>query len=128
MYKCEIVNCTRPELSPIERIALKEGGSFISINTELENAENHMLDIDFDYMVELHIENDKSEDKEYNKYVFADTDGNLYTTGSISVKEAFDRMYSEIKDFDGWSLRFMLKPSKNRGGKNFITCTVKVNK
>lgn len=77
-----------------------------------------------DYAV-LEIHNEKSENKDYMVYVFITEDGEMYSTSSINL---FDTMIDIIDDMreinEEWAIRVFQKPSKNRSGQKFLTCSV----
>lgn len=124
MFECKIVNTTK-ELSPLERIRVKENTDSIVIDKEFDrDPEIKEVIVPFGYAVELEIHNDASETKDYRRLAVVTPDNEIYTTGSKSAIEAFYRMYDELKDFDDWSLKFMRRPSRNRPGQTFLSCTV----
>lgn len=77
-----------------------------------------------DYAV-LEIHNEKSENKDYMVYVFITEDGEMYSTSSINL---FDTMVDILEDMreinEEWAIRVFQKPSKNRSGQKFLTCSV----
>ena len=93
----------------------------------LTQAESH-IDINVDCYAELEIHNEKSDDKDYTNYLVVGTDGEKYVTGSPSFWTAFKGIIDEVEEAglkaDEWTLRVYRKPSKNREGKDFITCSM----
>lgn len=73
----------------------------------------------------LDIHNEGSQDKDYHCYVVVDANGERYRTGSRSFWSAFMNIWEELADDDE---PFMIKvyrlPSKNREGRDFITCSL----
>ena len=69
-------------------------------------------------------------DKDYANYVVVDKDGTRYVTGSTSFWNTFMNIWDEMCDLEGdgnaepWSLKVYRRDSKNRAGKQFITCSV----
>ena len=83
--------------------------------------------IDLDYYAVLQIHNEKSTDKDYEIYVVADKNGIRYSTGSKSFFNNLVDIYEEMEDSEDdevWQIKAYRKPSKNRQGKDFITCSI----
>ena len=81
--------------------------------------------IDLDYYAVLQIHNEKSTDKDYENYVVADKNGVRYSTGSTSFFNNLMDICEEMKGSDEvWQIKAYRKPSKNRQGKDFITCSI----
>lgn len=120
-YSVQILT-TSKELSAKERIQLKDTTDSIKLDKATQTAE---VIIDVDMFAELLVHNDKADDKEYNTYVIVDKDGTRYTTGSPSFWSSFMNIYEEMKDeTEAWELKVYRMPSKNREGKDFLTCSV----
>lgn len=120
-YEVKIVE-TSKELTAKERIQLKDTTDAIKIDkaTQVE-----AIEIDVDYFAELAIHNDKADDKDYANYVIVDKSGDRYVTGSPSFWSSFKNIYDEMaNESDPWKLKVYRLPSKNREGKDFITCSV----
>ena len=82
-----------------------------------------LIDIDFYAVLEIH--NEKADDKDYENYVIADKNGTRYSTGSKSFFNNLVDICEEMKDSDEeWQIKAYRKPSKNREGKDFITCSI----
>ena len=122
-YKVTIARVSR-ELSVKERIQLKDLSDTIKLDkaTQVEP-----VIIDVDYYATLDIHNEKSDDKDYKNYVVVAKDGTRYVTGSQSFITAFEGVADEISDSDEdveFSIKVYRLPSKNREGKEFITCSL----
>lgn len=82
-----------------------------------------LIDLDFYAVLEVH--NEKSDDKVYESYVIADKNGTRYSTGSKSFFNNLVDICEEMEDSDEeWQIKAYRKPSKNREGKDFITCSI----
>lgn len=107
-----------------ERIKLKDTSNAISLDAATVDGP---LVIDPDYYAEVSVHNEKSEDKDYKKYIVVDKQGNKFVTGSESFitafKEIADDMAAEAPDED-YSIEVYRKPSANYKGKEFITCSL----
>lgn len=120
-YEVKIVESSK-QLSAKERIQLKDTTDSVKLDkaTQVEN-----IIIDVDFYAELAIHNEKADDKDYSTYVIVDKDGTRYTTGSPSFWSSFCNIYDEMADeTEAWTLKVYRMPSKNREGKDFITCSV----
>lgn len=121
-YHVEIIETSR-DLDPKTKIRAKDFTNAINLGLSCETEEQV---IDVDSWVHLHVQNEKSEDKEYEAYVLIDKEGNLYHTGSDSFWRAFTSIWEEVADYPDLEWRLLVKslPSKNRQGKTFLTCTI----
>lgn len=120
-YEVTIVECSK-ELTAKERLQIKDTTDAVKLDkaTQVEPVE-----IDVDYYAELSIHNEKSEDKDYPTYVVVDKNGTKYVTGSQSFYSAFRNIYDEMKnENEAWAVKAYRLPSKNREGKDFITCSL----
>ena len=117
------VSFASKELTARERIAIKDTTNAAALD-ELtkDNTNVHIVP---DYYAILDIHNEKSEDKDYKKYVIVDKAGNKYVTGSHSFYEAFTEI---VEEMDGTGEEYQIEiyklDSKNYKGKQFITCSI----
>ena len=82
-----------------------------------------LIDLDFYAVLEIH--NEKSDDKDYVNYVIVDKNGTRYSTGSKSFFNNLVDICEEMEDSEEeWQIKAYRKPSKNREGKDFITCSI----
>ena len=120
-YSVKIVNASK-ELSARDRVAVKDTTNAIGLDDATKDSP---LVIDIDYYVELAVHNEKSEDKDYKKYVVVDKSGNKFVTGSESfftaMLEIMDEMSGSGEDFE---IQVYRMPSKNYKGKEFLTCSI----
>lgn len=120
-YTVSVVE-TSKELTAKQKIQLKDTTDC----TRLDQAtlEGNVI-IDVDFWAQLAIHNEKSDDKDYTNYVVVDKSGIRYVTGSEAFWSAFRNIFDDMAVCDEeWSLKVYRKPSKNRQGKDFITCSV----
>lgn len=116
------VSETSKELTAKERIQIKDTTDAIRLD---EATKENAVMIDVDFYAVLNIHNEKSDDKEYTTYVIVDKDGQRYTTGSPSFWSSFMNIYEEMKnESESWAIKAYRMPSKNRAGKDFITCSL----
>ena len=117
-----VVAETSKELTAKERIQIKDTTDAIRLD---EATKENAVMIDVDSYAVLNIHNEKSDDKDYTTYVIVDKDGQRYTTGSPSFWSSFMNIYTEMKDeSEPWAIKAYRLPSKNRAGKDFITCSL----
>ena len=119
-YSVSILEASK-ELTAKQRIQIKDTTDTIGLD---KATQSEAITIDVDMYAILSIHNEKSEDKDYECYVIVDKDGTRYTTGSPSFWSSFINIYNEMKDESDWMLKVFRLPSKNRQGKDFITCSV----
>lgn len=120
-YSVKIVNASK-ELSARDRVAVKDTTNAIALDDATKDSP---LVIAIDYYVELAIHNEKSEDKEYKKYVVVDKSGNKFVTGSESFFTAMLEIMDEMSDSgEDFEIQVYRMPSKNYKGKEFLTCSI----
>ncbi len=121
MYKSIITESSK-ELTAKERIALKDFGNAVQIDTACPDGANLTI-TPVAYAV-VHVENDKSDTGEYDKFVVLDKDGTKYVTGSDSFYRAFREIWDEMIGEEEYSLEVYKRPSQNYKGKSFISCSI----
>lgn len=120
-YFVKIVNASK-ELSARDRVAVKDTTNAIGLDDATKETP---LVIAIDYYVELAIHNEKSEDKDYKKYVVVDKSGNKFVTGSESFFTAMSEIMDEMSDSgEDFEIQVYRMPSKNYKGKEFLTCSI----
>lgn len=119
-FSVSIVETTR-ELSAKERVQIKDTTDAIKLD-KATSIEPVIIDVDMYAIVNIH--NEKSENPDYQSYIIVDKNGTRYSTASPSFWNSFMNIYEEIGGEDDWKLKVYKMPSKNRDGKEFITCSV----
>ena len=120
-YSVKIVNASK-ELSARDRVAVKDTTNAIALDDATKDSP---LVIAIDYYVELAVHNEKSEDKDYKKYVVVDKSGNKFVTGSESFFTAMLEIMDEMSDSgENFEIQVYRMPSKNYKGKEFLTCSI----
>ena len=110
------------ELTHKERVQITDLTDCVKLDTATQ--EGPVL-IDLDYYAVLAIHNEKSTDKDYDNYVVVDKNGMRYSTGSKSFFNNLVDISVEMQDSDEmWQIKAYRRPSKNRQGKDFITCSI----
>lgn len=121
MYSVEIKYSSK-ELTPRERIQIKDTTDTIKLD---EATQIEAVMIDPMWYAVLAIHNDKAEDADYETYIVVDRNGQRYKTGSQSFWSAFTNIAMELDgDAEPWMIKVYRMPSKNRAGKDFITCSL----
>lgn len=122
-YRVTIDECSR-ELSHKERVKLMDTTPAVRIDkVTSDNAEGILIDPDYYAVISVH--NEHSDDKDYNNYLIIDKDGTRYLTGSESFWSSFMDIMEEMKGSDEeFKVRAYRVESKNRPGKQFITCEI----
>ena len=109
------------ELTHKERVQITDLTDCVKLDAATQ--EGPVL-IDLDYYAVLAIHNEKSTDKDYDNYVVVDKNGMRYSTGSKSFFNNLVDISVEMQDSDEmWQIKAYRRPSKNRQGKDFITCS-----
>lgn len=128
MYKAEITE-TIKDLTVKERISFTESSNAISLDEAIKVAEDNKVVIKPVNIVALHIINDASEDKEYNRYLFVAENGDVFSTGSTSAYETAKNIVNQIMEAQEsgevvgeWALEFYKKQGKNQNP--FISCSL----
>lgn len=105
-----------------ERVKLKDTTNAISLD---EVTREGKFVFEPDYYAILDVHNEKSEDKDYIKYVIVDKAGTKLVTGSESFMTSFKDIMDEMEGCDeAFSIEAYRMPSKNYKGKEFITCSI----
>lgn len=126
-YYAEVKESSR-ELTARERIKLKDMSNAISLDEATQEAvatgANLVIDVAMYAIVGIH--NEKSDDKDYDKCVVVDKDGNKYETGSVSFIRELTGIADELaqEGDDNLTIEVYRKPSPNYKGKEFITCSL----
>lgn len=120
-YKAELVSATR-ELSAKERVAVKMFIGAEQLDELTQRDENGVL-IDIDYVAVVEVYNEKSDNKNYNKYVYVDKNGTMYISGSETLYRTYEEIAEEMEDEEEpWAIKVIRKESTNYKGKDFLTC------
>ena len=121
-YKATI-NWASRELDAREKIMFKDTTNCVSLDTATQ--EEPVL-IDADLAIVLDVHNEKSDNKDYTKYIVVDKNGERYITGSESFWNAFSDIRDEMADagLEDFTVRAYRLPSKNYQGRDFLTCSL----
>lgn len=120
-YSVKIAHCSK-ELSARERVAIKDTTNAIPLD---EATKENPVVIDIDYFATLDVHNEKSKDKDYQKYIIVDKAGNKFVTGSNSFYTAMVEILDEMADTgEDFQIECYRRPSKNYVGKEFLTCSI----
>lgn len=120
-YSAKLVSATR-ELSAKERVAVKMFIGAEQLDELTKRDENGVL-IDIDYVAVVEVYNEKSDNKNYNKYVYVDKDGTLYISGSETLYRTYEEIAEEMEgEQEPWSIKVIRMGSTNYKGKDFLTC------
>lgn len=120
-YSVKITHCSK-ELTAKERVQLKDTTNAIQLD-DVTKESAFVFDPAFYATLEVH--NEKSEDKDYRKYVIVDKNGTKLVTGSESFITAFREIMDEMEGSnEEFSIEAYRVPSKNYKGKEFITCSI----
>jgi hypothetical protein len=111
-----------------EKIAIKALNDVTELNDLVTPEQAIMINIDNVVTVQVH--NEKSDNQDYNKYVYIDKDGTKYVSGSEPLYTTVKDILSDIEDAiaDGEmdetediTIKVMKKESANYKGQMFLT-------
>ena len=115
-------------LTAREKIAIKALNDVTELN-DLVTPEQAIM-INLDNVVTVQVHNEKSDNQDYNKYVYIDKDGTKYESGSEPLYTTVKDILSDIEDAiaDGEmdetediTIKVMKKESANYKGQMFLT-------
>lgn len=110
------------ELTGKQKVMFKDTTDCVKLDTATMEGP---VTIEVDSYVVLDVHNEKSDNKDYEVYVVVAKDGTRYSTGSASFFSAFKNIVNEMMDStEEWALKVYRLPSKNRLGKDFLTCSI----
>lgn len=120
-YSVKIIESSR-ELSARERIAIKDFSNAVPLDEATKDGK--LVITPADYAI-LSVHNEKSDNKDYIKYVIIDTAGTKYVTGSENFFSTFAEIMGEMStENEEFSIEVYQMESKNYKGKSFITCSI----
>ncbi|MCQ2740210.1 MAG: hypothetical protein MJ237_08315 [bacterium] len=104
---------------------MKDTSNAVPLDEAVEPGSPLVIEV-ADY-VELAVHNEKSDNKDYEKFLIISPDGTKYVTGSESFKTAFVDIYNEMIEA-GESMPYSVEArkleSKNYKGKYFLSCSI----
>lgn len=121
-YNATIRECSK-ELSARERVLIKDTTNAISLDEATSDTDSPLV-ISPDFYAVLDVHNEKSDNKDYTKYILVDKNGNKFVTGSDSFWNSFMEIMAEMEDEGDFEIQVYRRESKNYKGKSFITCSI----
>lgn len=120
-YNVTISSASRT-FSARERIAIKDFSNAIALDEATKDGKLVITPVDF---AVLDVHNEKSDNKDYKKFVVIDAAGTKYVTGSENFFDTFMEIMKEMAGEDEeFSIEVYQMESKNYKGKSFITCSI----
>ena len=120
-YNVTISSASR-ELSARERIAIKDFSNAIPLDEATKDGKLVINPVDY---AVLDVHNEKSDNKDYKKFVVIDACGTKYVTGSENFFDSFMEIMEEMAgENEEFSIEVYQMESKNYKGKSFITCSI----
>lgn len=121
-YSVTITEASK-ELTGKEKVMLKDFDECISLDAAVTSETD--LIIAPEYYAIANVHNEKSDNKEYEKYIIVDKDGTRYVTGSQPFFSSFHDIFSDMAgDNEPWQIKVKKKESKNYKGGKFLTCSL----
>lgn len=121
-YNATIRECSK-ELSARERVLIKDTTNAISLDEATSDSDSPLV-ISPDFYAVLDVHNEKSDNKDYTKYILVDKNGNKFVTGSDSFWNSFMEIMAEMAGEGDFEIQVYRLESKNYKGKSFITCSI----
>lgn len=124
-YSAKVAYTSR-EVSARERIKLKDTGLYERLDALTQTEPVH-INLDYYAIIDVHNERAQSGDMDYQQTVVVDKDGTFFSTGSRSFLSALENIIEELEgedDSEDITIQVYRRPSKNRQGKDFITCSL----
>lgn len=110
------------EISAKERVKIKDTTDAVKLDSATQEG---AVIINPEMYAILDIHNEHGDDKDYVNYIIVDVNGTKYVTGSQSFWNGFMDIYNEMaNETEEWAIKAYRVPSKNRPGKDFITCSI----
>lgn len=128
-YESTITFASR-DLTPIEKIKLKDLTATVALDDELKSTPDHKLTFTPELVVVVSVHNPKAKSNtDYDTLVFTDSEtGVRYRTSSSSFKSAVLDIMKDLIAADinpnTVPLVAYTRPSKNFTGKDFLTCAI----
>lgn len=120
-YNVTISSASR-QFSARERIAIKDFSNAIPLDEATKDGKLVINPVDY---AVLDVHNEKSDNKDYKKFVVIDAAGKKYVTGSENFFDSFMEIMEEMSGEDEeFSIEVYQMESKNYKGKSFITCSI----
>ena len=115
------------ELTKKEEIAFKDISDAYALDSIITDSDEKVISPVGYVIIDVH--NEKSDNKDYTKFVIIDDNGNKYVTSSDSFFESFIDIWDGMCGEDGkpeedFEIKIYKRPSKNFSGKSFITCSI----
>ena len=121
-YNVTIRECSK-ELSARERVLIKDTTNAISLDEATDGSDSPLV-ISPDFYAVLDVHNEKSDNKDYTKYILVDKNGNKFVTGSDSFWNSFMEIMAEMEGEGDFEIQVYRRESNNYKGKSFITCSI----
>lgn len=120
-YNVKVISSSE-ELSKKDKIRMSDTTDTIALDKATQDGE---FVIEPEFWAVLEVNNDKSQDKTYRNYIIRDKNGLKYRTGSESFWNAFISIWEALVDDDEeYQIKVYRLPSRNRQGKDFLTCSL----
>lgn len=120
-YKAKVTN-SMISLTKKQEVQFKNFADMEQLD-ELTKVEPVLIDIANIVTVSVH--NEKSDNQDYNKYVYVDKNGTMYLSGSEPLyRQACDIMEDMEGSDEEYAIKVIRKPSANYKDRDFLTCVI----
>lgn len=120
-YKAKVTN-SMISLTKKQEVQFKNFADMEQLD-ELTKVEPVLIDLANIVTVSVH--NEKSDNLDYNKYVYVDKNGTMYLSGSEPLyRQACDIMEDMEGSNEEYAIKVIRKPSANYKDRDFLTCVI----
>lgn len=120
-YKAKVTN-SMVSLTKKQEVQFKNFADMEQLD-ELTKVEPVLIDLANIVTVSVH--NEKSDNQDYNKYVYVDKNGAMYISGSEPLyRQACDIMEDMEGSEEDYAIKVIRKPSANYKDRDFLTCVI----
>ena len=120
-YSATIVRASK-DLTAREKIMFKDTTNAISLDEATQEKSIVIAPVAWAVIA---VHNEASDSKDYEKIVIMDDKGDKYVTGSVSFREAFSDIDTDMRaDGEDYCIMVYRRESKSYKGKSFITCSL----
>ena len=120
-YQAKFITATK-EVTAKQKVALINFDGAVQLD---EATKESPVLIDVDFVATIQVHNEKADNPDYQKYIFVDTNGQMYVTGSETVMSKYEDICDCMEDSkEEWAIKVVRRPSNNYKGKEFMTCEI----
>lgn len=120
-FRVDIKHASR-ELTKRETVKVKDISAAIHFDTTVIDDKDEFI-VSPESYVEMHVNNPKSQNPEYDVMSIIDNAGNVYVTSSNAFMTKFKQIFEDMAG-EEYEIKVIKKPSKSYNGKFYLTCAL----